>query len=86
MWVCVLSTSYKLVHDPANWVTVNEKSGVVTTKRQIDRESPHVNDSFYTILVHAVDNGECWGEAGLNSAGSGLLREAIFSITEEIIK
>lgn len=48
---------YKLVHDPANWVTVDEKSGVVTTKRQIDRESPHVNDSFYTIIVHAVDNG-----------------------------
>nr|XP_034350620.1 cadherin-like protein 26 [Arvicanthis niloticus] len=48
---------YKLVHDPANWVTVDEKSGVVTTKRQIDRESPHVNDSFYTIVVHAVDNG-----------------------------
>ncbi|NP_001278118.1 cadherin-like protein 26 isoform b precursor [Mus musculus] len=48
---------YKLVHDPENWVTVDEKSGVVTTKKQIDRESPHVNDSFYTIIVHAVDNG-----------------------------
>ncbi|XP_021050372.1 cadherin-like protein 26 isoform X2 [Mus pahari] len=48
---------YKLVHDPENWVTVDEKSGVVTTKKQIDRESPHVNDSFYTIVVHAVDNG-----------------------------
>ncbi|XP_055452171.1 cadherin-like protein 26 [Psammomys obesus] len=48
---------YELVHDPANWVTVDEKSGVVTTKRQIDRESPHVNGSFYTIIVHAVDNG-----------------------------
>uniref|UniRef100_A0A8C5K4K5 Cadherin-like protein 26 n=1 Tax=Jaculus jaculus TaxID=51337 RepID=A0A8C5K4K5_JACJA len=48
---------YKLVHDPANWVTVDENSGVVTTRRQIDRESPHVNDSFYTIIVQAVDNG-----------------------------
>ncbi|XP_031229645.1 cadherin-like protein 26 isoform X1 [Mastomys coucha] len=48
---------YRLVHDPANWVAVDEKSGVVTTKSQIDRESPHVNDSFYTIVVHAVDNG-----------------------------
>ncbi|KAL6090118.1 hypothetical protein STEG23_000871, partial [Scotinomys teguina] len=55
--VCVPSTRYRLVHDPANWVTVDEKSGVVTTKRQIDRESPYVNDSFYTIIVHAVDNG-----------------------------
>ncbi|CAH6776682.1 Cdh26 [Phodopus roborovskii] len=48
---------YKLVHDPADWVTVDGKSGVVTTKRQIDRESPHVNDSFYTVIVHAVDDG-----------------------------
>ncbi|KAM5245925.1 cadherin-like protein 26 [Ctenodactylus gundi] len=48
---------YKLVHDPANWVTVDENSGVVTTTKQIDRESPHVNDSFYTIIVHAIDSG-----------------------------
>ncbi|ERE69734.1 cadherin-like protein 26 [Cricetulus griseus] len=48
---------YKLVHDPADWMIVDERSGVVTTKRQIDRESPHVNDSFYTVTVHAVDNG-----------------------------
>lgn len=48
---------YELVRDPENWVTVDEKSGEVTTKRQIDRESPHVNGSFYTIVVHAIDNG-----------------------------
>ncbi|XP_006896990.1 PREDICTED: cadherin-like protein 26-like [Elephantulus edwardii] len=49
--------SYKLVHDPANWVTVDEDSGVVTTRDQIDRESPHVKDSFYPIVVHAIDDG-----------------------------
>uniref|UniRef100_A0A2I2ZF55 Cadherin-like protein 26 n=1 Tax=Gorilla gorilla gorilla TaxID=9595 RepID=A0A2I2ZF55_GORGO len=27
------------------------------TKRPIDRESPHVNNSFYIIIVHAVDDG-----------------------------
>lgn len=75
--MCVLSTRYELVHDPENWVTVDEKSGEVTTKRQIDRESPHVNGSFYTIVVHAVDNGECESRLGMSSAGSGLLREAI---------
>uniref|UniRef100_A0A2K6G3V9 Cadherin-like protein 26 n=1 Tax=Propithecus coquereli TaxID=379532 RepID=A0A2K6G3V9_PROCO len=48
---------YKLVHDPANWVAVDEHSGVVITTKPIDRESPHVNDSFYTIVVHAVDTG-----------------------------
>ncbi|XP_045384836.1 cadherin-like protein 26 [Lemur catta] len=48
---------YKLVHDPANWVAVDENSGVVVTTKPVDRESPHVNGSFYTIVVHAVDNG-----------------------------
>uniref|UniRef100_A0A8C9LJ27 Cadherin-like protein 26 n=1 Tax=Piliocolobus tephrosceles TaxID=591936 RepID=A0A8C9LJ27_9PRIM len=48
---------YKLAHDPANWVSVDENSGVVTTVEPIDRESPHVNDSFYIIIVHAVDDG-----------------------------
>ncbi|XP_058419389.1 cadherin-like protein 26 [Diceros bicornis minor] len=48
---------YKLVHDPANWVTIDECSGAVITREQIDRESPYVNDSFYIIIVHAVDDG-----------------------------
>uniref|UniRef100_H0WQI7 Cadherin-like protein 26 n=1 Tax=Otolemur garnettii TaxID=30611 RepID=H0WQI7_OTOGA len=47
---------YKLVHDPAHWVVVDENSGAVTTTQPIDRESPHVNDSFYTVIVHAVDD------------------------------
>ncbi|XP_020837157.2 LOW QUALITY PROTEIN: cadherin-like protein 26 [Phascolarctos cinereus] len=48
---------FKLVHDPANWVTVDELSGVVTTVKHVDRESPYVNDSFYTIIVSAIDDG-----------------------------
>ncbi|XP_044515575.1 cadherin-like protein 26 [Gracilinanus agilis] len=48
---------FKLVHDPANWVTVDELSGVVTTVRHMDRESPYVNNSFYTIMVSAIDDG-----------------------------
>ncbi|XP_053430167.1 cadherin-like protein 26 isoform X3 [Nycticebus coucang] len=47
---------YKLVHDPAHWVAIDENSGAVTTTKPIDRESPHVNDSFYTVIVHAVDD------------------------------
>uniref|UniRef100_A0A8C5ULN5 Cadherin-like protein 26 n=1 Tax=Microcebus murinus TaxID=30608 RepID=A0A8C5ULN5_MICMU len=48
---------YELVRDPANWVAVDENSGAVITRGPIDRESPHVNDSFYTIVVLAVDSG-----------------------------
>ncbi|XP_038605958.1 cadherin-like protein 26 [Tachyglossus aculeatus] len=48
---------YALAHDPAGWVRVNESSGEVVTEKHIDRESPYVNNSIYTIIVHAVDNG-----------------------------
>ncbi|EFB24004.1 hypothetical protein PANDA_003560, partial [Ailuropoda melanoleuca] len=48
---------YKLAYDPAHWVTIDELSGTVTTRQQIDRESPYVNDSFYVIIAHAVDDG-----------------------------
>ncbi|XP_075849460.1 cadherin-like protein 26 [Microcebus murinus] len=48
---------YELVRDPADWVAVDENSGAVITRGPIDRESPHVNDSFYTIVVLAVDSG-----------------------------
>ncbi|XP_051832642.1 cadherin-like protein 26 [Antechinus flavipes] len=48
---------FRLVHDPARWVTVDERSGVVTTVKHVDRESPYVNNSFYTIIVNAIDDG-----------------------------
>ncbi|XP_036915901.1 cadherin-like protein 26 isoform X2 [Sturnira hondurensis] len=48
---------YHLAHDPAGWVAVDEHSGAVVTRGQVDRESPYVNDSFYSVIVHAVDDG-----------------------------
>ncbi|XP_064332045.1 cadherin-like protein 26 [Camelus dromedarius] len=48
---------YTLAYDPADWVTLDERSGGVITRKQVDRESPHVNDSFYMIIAHAVDDG-----------------------------
>ncbi|XP_044783767.1 cadherin-like protein 26 isoform X4 [Bubalus bubalis] len=48
---------YKLAYDPANWVSIDERSGVVITVKPVDRESPHVNDSIYVIIAHAVDDG-----------------------------
>ncbi|KAM9121424.1 cadherin-like protein 26 [Pangshura tecta] len=48
---------YKVVHDPAGWVTVDENSGVITAMKDLDRESPYVNDSVYPIIIHAIDDG-----------------------------
>uniref|UniRef100_UPI0037E92B56 cadherin-like protein 26 isoform X2 n=1 Tax=Semicossyphus pulcher TaxID=241346 RepID=UPI0037E92B56 len=48
---------YKVGHDPAAWVTVDPHTGDVTTVNTPDRESPHVVDGVYTVLLHAVDDG-----------------------------
>ncbi|XP_009642032.1 cadherin-like protein 26 [Egretta garzetta] len=48
---------YELAHDPDGWLSVDENSGVLTVAKEFDQESPHVNDSLYTIIVHAIDRG-----------------------------
>lgn len=58
------SLRYELVHDPANWVTVDEHSGAVVARQRLDRESPHVNNGVYVIIVHAVDEGKCSPKSG----------------------
>ncbi|XP_078507707.1 cadherin-like protein 26 [Lissotriton helveticus] len=49
---------YKVAYDPEGWVTVDENTGVVTSVKELDRESPFLNNSVYSILIHAVDDGE----------------------------
>ncbi|KAJ8016234.1 hypothetical protein DPEC_G00005090 [Dallia pectoralis] len=49
---------YEVV-DPAGWVTIDPKTGALTTVKPMDRESSYINkDSVYTILVRAIDDGE----------------------------
>lgn len=43
--------------DPAGWVTVDQKTGEVTTTTSLDRESPYVKDGIYNVTVLVVDNG-----------------------------
>lgn len=59
---------YKVGSDPAGWVTVDPNTGDITTVKTPDRESPHVVDGIYTILLTAVDNGDppMTGTATLN--------------------
>ncbi|XP_066558617.1 cadherin-like protein 26 [Amia ocellicauda] len=49
---------YKLAEDPANWVSVNEQTGEITAVKKMDRESPYVNNSIYTVVIHGIDNGK----------------------------
>uniref|UniRef100_A0AAX7UVW4 Cadherin domain-containing protein n=1 Tax=Astatotilapia calliptera TaxID=8154 RepID=A0AAX7UVW4_ASTCA len=48
---------YKVGNDPAGWVTVDPLTGNITMIKTPDRESPHVVNGTYTILVYAVDKG-----------------------------
>ncbi|XP_067904623.1 uncharacterized protein [Heterodontus francisci] len=48
---------YVKAQDPGELVSVDEKTGVVTTLKQLDREAPYMNRSIYDIIIHAVDDG-----------------------------
>ncbi|KAI5095504.1 cadherin-like protein 26 isoform X2 [Silurus meridionalis] len=43
--------------DIDNWVSVDLKTGEVTTAKVLDRESVFVSNSTYTVILHAVDDG-----------------------------
>ncbi|KAE8574537.1 hypothetical protein XENTR_v10003472 [Xenopus tropicalis] len=49
---------FYVANDPAGWVTVDEKTGVITTKKELDRESPYVNKTLYAFVIHGVDDGD----------------------------
>uniref|UniRef100_A0A8C7YWW1 Cadherin 27 n=1 Tax=Oryzias sinensis TaxID=183150 RepID=A0A8C7YWW1_9TELE len=47
---------YRMGHDPAGWLTVDPHTGDITTVKVPDRESPHVVDGLYSIVLLAVDD------------------------------
>nr|XP_023661280.1 cadherin-like protein 26 isoform X1 [Paramormyrops kingsleyae] len=49
---------YKIEKDPGNWVTVNPKTGQITTVKTLDRESPYVVNNTYTVTLYAIDKGK----------------------------
>uniref|UniRef100_H3BD38 Cadherin-like protein 26 n=1 Tax=Latimeria chalumnae TaxID=7897 RepID=H3BD38_LATCH len=61
---------FTVAKDPGGWVTVNEETGKVISVKELDRESPYVNNSIYTILVYAIDDE---GEPPQTGTGTILL-------------
>lgn len=50
---------YELIDDHAEWLTIDEKTGAITSVKVMDRESSHVDNSIYTVKVLAIDDGMC---------------------------
>ncbi|XP_053338504.1 cadherin-like protein 26 [Clarias gariepinus] len=49
---------YELVHDPAQWMSIDPKTGKITLVKKLDHESPYLQNSTYTVTMRAIDDGE----------------------------
>ncbi|XP_029376773.1 B-cadherin-like isoform X2 [Echeneis naucrates] len=50
--------TYRIISDPAGWLSIGKNSGLITVKSLMDRESHFVKDNKYTALIGAYDNDD----------------------------
>ena len=46
------------MHDPEEWITIDENSGSVRTSKVLDREAATPRKDLYNVTVMAIDKGK----------------------------
>ncbi|KAM4841072.1 desmocollin-3 [Thomomys bottae] len=59
---------YKKLHDPKNWISIDEISGSITVSKTLDREAATPRNDLYNITVLAIDQEgrSCTGTLAVN--------------------
>lgn len=57
----VIWNRYRIVRDPAGWLSVNPDNGLIKVKLMMDRESAFVKDNKYSAVIGAYDDGRSKG-------------------------
>lgn len=65
---------YTVRNDSAGWMIVDPHTGDITVAKTPDRESSHVVNGVYTIVLNAVDNGKTLGVAAGMDTGLGSIK------------
>ncbi|NP_001292329.1 cadherin-2 precursor [Oryzias latipes] len=74
------SISYSKLSDPANWLRIDPRTGRISTIAVLDRESPHVKNSYYNATFVALDNGKP------AASGTGTLQIYLLDINDNAPK
>lgn len=52
----LVPSRYIIANDPADWLSVNQDTGMIKVKSIMDRESARVKDGKYRAIILALDD------------------------------